>query len=132
MAATARGIFKSSALFFISSAVRWGFTPGRARVESRQLFMNARFALGLMALLLAESGLGLAANADEWPAIAEMSARQLQENPKNEEAWATLARAQMAQDDLQRAEKTLADWKAKVVSPAEAWDRIEGELALKK
>lgn len=94
--------------------------------------MNARFALGLMALLLAESGLGWARDSEDWPAIAEVSARQVRENPKNEEAWTALARAQIAQGDLQRAEKTLEDWKAKVASPGEAWDRAEGELALKK
>ncbi len=94
--------------------------------------MNARFALGLMALLLAGNGLGRAVDAEDWPTIAEVSARQLRENPKNEEAWTALARAQIAQGDLQRAEKTLEDWKAKVASPGEARDRAEGELALKK
>lgn len=71
-------------------------------------------------------------DAEDWPTIAETSARQLRENPKNEEAWAALVRAQIAQGDLKRAEKTLEDWKTKVASPAEAWDRAEGELALKK
>jgi tetratricopeptide (TPR) repeat protein len=73
---------------------------------------------------------GNAQGPDNWAVTAEMSTRRLAENPKDEKAWADLLRAQIQLGDLERAEKTLKNWRAKVSSPQAASESLEGELAL--
>lgn len=65
----------------------------------------------------------------KWAVEAEINARVLEKNPQDEMAWAKLVHARVAARDFARAEKALADWRAKVPKPAADLDRSRAELA---
>lgn len=68
-------------------------------------------------------------NPEAWHSVAEISRRILLAAPQDEEAWESMARAQLKVGDLERCKGTLASW-AQIASPLPAVaDDIAGDLA---
>ncbi|HWB59879.1 MAG TPA: tetratricopeptide repeat protein [Chthoniobacteraceae bacterium] len=65
----------------------------------------------------------------DWPLIGEKAERALEKNPKDEQAWSDLVQARIELRDYDRAEKALANWRAKVPHPSPDADRKEADLA---
>lgn len=65
----------------------------------------------------------------DWPVVAEQSERTLEKNPGDDRAWAQLAEARLATDDLDRTEKALADWRKNVAHPSPQIESLAARLA---
>jgi tetratricopeptide (TPR) repeat protein len=94
------------------------------------LARNRMYDRSLAVVLLLLCGGPAALIADEEDLYsAEWTERRLEKNPKNESDWASLVESRLRDRDFARAEKALADWKAKVPKPSPNIDRMRGEIA---
>ena len=119
-------------------------------IKSKRYFQKRRFLylasiktlvpgmLGITALFLHAADLSLqvlqkqlkaAEEADDNPAIVELSRRIVEVDPKNSKAWETLARKQVELDDLDRCASTLDAWQARIRPRPRIIDDIRGDLA---
>jgi len=96
--------------------------------------------LGSAALAQAETSelrhlrfqLKAAKEANDKPAIIELSRRIVAINPKNSDIWDTLAKTQLEIDDLDRLEQTLDAWQKVGRRPAPAIEDFRGGLCFKR
>jgi tetratricopeptide (TPR) repeat protein len=94
--------------------------------------------LGITGVLLHAADESLAAlrkqleaaqDAQDNPAIVELSRRIVEANPKDSKTWETLARKQLELDDLGRCGTTLDAWQTLVRPRPKVIDDIRGDLA---
>jgi tetratricopeptide (TPR) repeat protein len=108
--------------------------------QLRALVIACFTVLGSAALVRAETSelrqlrlqLKAAEDANDKPAIIELSRRVVALDPKNSDAWDILAQSQLEIEDLDHLEQTLSAWQKAGRRPASAMEDFRGALCFKR
>jgi tetratricopeptide (TPR) repeat protein len=108
-----------------------------SRVASIRFIVPGLLAIAAVSLRAAEEGLPklrkqlkAAEEAADNSAIAELSRRILEVDPKDSQAWETLATKQLELGDLDRCAATLDAWQAQGQPQPKVIDDVRGDLAM--